>query len=104
MQATQLTHKHLHTLERIFQHPASHNLEWKDVIALIEHMGTVVEEHNGRMKFTLNGASEYFDRSHDKKDVSDVQQVLDLRRFLEGAGIGKNHPVALEETNDGTNL
>jgi hypothetical protein len=95
-----LNHKHLHTLERIFQHPASHNLEWKDVISLVEHLGTVEEEENGRMKFTLNGASEIFHRTQDKKDVSDVPQVLDLRRFLTTAGIGKDgtmaHPLYAE--------
>jgi len=94
MQATPLNHKHLHTLERIFQHPTSHNLEWKDVISLVEHLGTVEEESNGRLRFTLNGVSEVFHRAQDKKDVSDVPQVLDLRKFLGGAGIDKDGTMA----------
>lgn len=94
MQATPLSNKHIHTVERIFQHPASHNLEWRDVIALIEHMGTVHEENDGRMKFTLNGLSQNFQRSRDKKDVSEVEQILDLRRFLEGAGVEKDGTIA----------
>lgn len=93
MQATPLPHKHLHTLERIFQNPASHNLEWKDVTALVKHLGTV-EEENGRLTFTLNGVSETFHRTQDKKDVSAISQVLDLRRFLERAGIEKDGTLA----------
>jgi hypothetical protein len=87
MQVTPLSNKHLRTLKHIFQSPASHNLEWKDVTSLIEHLGTVEEQHDGRMKFTMNGGSEVFHRTHDKKDVSDVAQVIDIRRFLVGAGV-----------------
>src|SRR5579862_8431481 len=95
MQTTHLTTKDLHILERIFQHPASHNLEWHDVIALIEHLGTIEEKENGHLTFTVNGVSEGFHRSREK-DVSEVEQVLDIRRFLERAGIGKKGAMATE--------
>ncbi len=94
MQATPLSNKHIHTVENIFRHPASHNLEWRDVIALVEHLGSVHEENDGRMKFTLNGVSQTFQRSKDKKDVSEVEQIVDLRRFLEGAGVEKDGTMA----------
>jgi len=93
MQTTDLSNRSGHVLERIFQHPASHNLEWHDVIALIDHYGTVEEKDNGRLVFTVRGASQVFHRSQGK-DVSDVQQVLDLRHFLESVGIGKNGQIA----------
>ena len=95
MQTTRLSNKHLHTLEHIFQHPTSHTLEWHDVNALIAHMGTVEEGANGQLTFTLKGDSQAFHRS-EEKEVSEDSQVLELRRFLEGAGIGKDGPVATE--------
>jgi hypothetical protein len=33
-----LTGSHLRTYERIFQHPISHNLEWRDVHALFREI------------------------------------------------------------------
>ncbi len=95
MQTVHLSTKDHHILERIFQHPTSHNLEWHDVIALIDHLGTVEEKENGHLTFIVNGVSEGFHRSREK-DVSEVEQVLDIRRFLERAGIGKNGAMATE--------
>jgi hypothetical protein len=93
MQTTHLGNKPTHILERIFQHPASHNLEWRDVIALIERLGTVEEQDNGHLVFTVHGVSQSFHRSH-AKDVFEVQEVLDIRRFLESAGIDKTGVIA----------
>ncbi len=101
MHQTQLNHKHTHTLQQIFQHPASHNLEWHHVVALVRDSGTVHEEDNGHLKFTINGITEVFQPTHDRKEVSDVQQVLDLRHFLERAGFQKDgtigHPEAISD-------
>jgi hypothetical protein len=84
-----MSHKHSHTLQQIFQHPASHNLKWHDVVALVEHSGTVQEEANGNLIFLLSGVTEVFHRPK-SKDVADVEQVLDIRRFLESAGVDKD--------------
>lgn len=97
MQTTQLSNRHAHTVEQIFQHPASHNLEWRDVTSLIAHLGTVEEKDNGRLTFTVNGISQVFQRSSEK-DVSEVQQVLDLRHFLESVGIEKKGAFTTEAT------
>jgi len=77
---------HLSTLKRIFGHPLSHNIEWHDVISLLESVGTVVEEHNGRIKVTVGSESETFDPPKGR-DAIDAQQLVDLRRMLEGAGV-----------------
>ena len=95
MQETHLSHKHTHTLQQIFQHPASHNLAWHDVVVFIKESGTVQEE-SGRLTFTLNGVSEVFHHSHGK-EVADVQQVAELQHFLEKAGIKKDGTIALPE-------
>ena len=96
MPDSHMSHKHSHTLQQIFQHPASHNLGWHEVIALVKHSGTVQEEANGHLVCMLNGVSEVFKRSHDK-DVADVQQVLDIRNFLERAGVDKDGSIAVTE-------
>ncbi len=95
MHETQVSHKHTHTLQQIFQHPPSHNLEWHNVVALVKDSGTVHEGDNGSLTFTLNGITGVFRPTHDKKDVSDVQQVLDLRHFLESAGFQKDGVIHL---------
>jgi hypothetical protein len=97
MQTVHLNNRHTHTIGRIFQHPASHNLEWRDVIALMEHLGTAKVHENGHLEFTVNGITQVFRRSPEK-DVSEIQEVLDLRHFLENAGVDKDGIVAIEPT------
>ncbi len=52
-----LSGSHLRTYNTIFQHPVSHNLEWRAVRALLENIGEVVEESNGSLRATRNGHS-----------------------------------------------
>ena len=93
MTQSHLSHKHAHTLHQIFQQPTSHNLEWRHVVALVEHGGTVLEGDNGHLTLSLNGISEVFHRSRDK-DVTETHQVLELRSFLERAGYESDGSVA----------
>jgi hypothetical protein len=79
-----LNNHHRDTLEKIFQHPSSHNIEWIDVLSLLETLGTVVENHDGKFVVALGGETETFVRPN-HKDV-DVQTVVDLRRMLRAAG------------------
>lgn len=98
MHEAHLSHKHTHTLQQIFQHPPSHNLEWRHVVALVKDSGTVHEEDNGRLTFTINGHTAEFHPGHDKKDVADVQHVLEIRQFLERAGFQKDGTMNHSET------
>ncbi len=77
---------HRVTVEKIFQHPVGHNIQWHDVLSLLEGVATVVTERDGRVKVTLGSETETFDppRHHDIGE----QMVVDLRRMLKGAGIG----------------
>jgi len=79
-----LNNHHRDTLSQILQHPVSHNVEWKDVVALLEDAGTVEERHDGKFKVTLGAETEIFDRPR-HKDI-DEQMVVDLRRMLKNAG------------------
>ena len=82
--AADLSNRHRDTLEKIFTHPSSDNIEWREVLSLLEAVGTVTEEHNGKVKVTLGSETEVFQPPHDK-DV-DKQMIVDLRRMLTNAG------------------
>jgi hypothetical protein len=78
-----ISHHHRETIAKIFRHPASGNIEWHDVMSLLDALGAATTEHNGKVKVTLGPESETL-HPHGK-DV-DVQTVVDLRRMLAGAG------------------
>jgi hypothetical protein len=76
---------HRATVEKIFNHPVGHNIQWHDVLSLLKRVAVVIEAPDGRFTVTLGPETETFDvpRHHD----IDEQQVIDLRRMLRGAGI-----------------
>ena len=76
---------HRATLERIFSHPTSANIEWRQVLSLFKAVGSVTEEHNGNVKVSLGGETEVL-RPPREKDV-DAQTIVDLRRMLSKAGL-----------------
>jgi hypothetical protein len=76
---------HRATLERIFRHPAGGNIEWRQVLSLLEAVGTVTEEHNGNVKVTIGSDTEVL-RPPREKDV-DKDTIVDLRRLLRNAGL-----------------
>jgi hypothetical protein len=77
-----LTGSHLRTFQTIFQHPASHNLGWHDVHALLRELGEVEETANGNFKVSRNGVVLVLP-THRTKDVSTTDELLKLRHFLE---------------------
>ena len=81
----ELSNRHRDTLEQIFERPSSGNVEWQEVLALLEAVGDVVEAPNCRYRVTLGEETEVFDRPHGN-DV-DVQVLVDLRRMLRNAGL-----------------
>ncbi|HWG60570.1 MAG TPA: hypothetical protein VG253_02545 [Streptosporangiaceae bacterium] len=79
-----LSNHHRNTLRMLFQHPVSHNIEWRAVTSLLEAVGSVDEHHEGMLAVTIGSQTEFFDRPANK-DI-DTQAVLDLRRMLSAAG------------------
>src|SRR5476651_157862 len=77
-----LTGSHLRTYDTIFQHPVSHNLGWHDVRALFRHLGQVEQEPNGNLKVTRNGQTLVLHPPR-TKDVSETDEVMGLRHFLQ---------------------
>lgn len=78
--------RHRDTLRQIFEHPTSHNIEWRSVFDLLETVGTVTVRRDGKVAVKLGNEQEFLDPPRDK-DI-DVQMVTDLRRMLANAGYG----------------
>jgi hypothetical protein len=77
-----LTGSHLRTYNSIFQHPVSHNLEWRNVRSLFDHIAEVVEQPNGNLRITRNGQSMVLHTPR-TKDVAEVEELMELRHFLQ---------------------
>ncbi|HEY5283926.1 MAG TPA: hypothetical protein VIM14_14135 [Polyangia bacterium] len=71
---------HRLTIEKIFHHPAGGNVEWRQVLAMLEDLGTVTQEHNGKFTVTLGPETEVFEVPRGK-DI-DEQVTVDVRRML----------------------
>jgi hypothetical protein len=83
--AADLNHHHRVTLEKIFRHPLSGNVEWRQVRSLLEAVATTTQEPNGRVRVELGGETQVL-QPPDGKDV-DQQLIVDLRRMLTNAGL-----------------
>ena len=83
---------HRDTVRRIFSHPTSGNIEWHDVLSLLESVGTTTEERNGKFRVTLGSETEVLEAPRGK-DV-DEQMIVDLRRMLRKAGFSPDDGTA----------
>lgn len=92
---THLSSRHRDTVERIFGHPPGHNIEWREVVSLLETIGSVTQEHNGKLKVTLGPETETLTAPHGK-DV-DTQTMVDVRRMLKQAGFAPGNPPAIPD-------
>jgi len=79
-----LDNRHRDTLRQIFEHPTSHNIEWRAVLSLLEAVGTVTVRHDGKVAVKLGSELEFLDPPAGK--AVDTQMVVDLRRMLSSAG------------------
>ena len=61
-----LSSRHRDTVERIFSQPPSGNIEWRGVVSLLETIGTVTHEHNGKLKVSLGSETEVLPAPHGK--------------------------------------
>jgi hypothetical protein len=81
-----LDSRHRDTVHQIFQHPTSHNIEWRAVLSLLEAVGTVTVRHDGKVAVTIGAEQEIVDPPKGKN--IEAQTVADLRRMLSQAGYG----------------
>ena len=79
-----MSSRHRDTIVKIFHHPAGGNIEWRQVLALLDELGTVTHEHNGKFAVALGPETEVFEAPRGK-DIGE-QVTVDLRRMLRQAG------------------
>ena len=79
-----LSGHHRDTLLQIFQQETNYNVEWHDVVSLLEAVGSIEQQHDDMFLFRIGEETEVLRRSSDK-DI-DGQQLVDLRRILTTAG------------------
>ncbi len=74
--------KHRKTLEAIFTDPASGNLPWDRIEALLVALGcTVLEGSGSSVTFAKDGRRAYFHRPHPQRDAL-IYRVKAVRQFL----------------------
>jgi len=83
------------TLEAIFRHPVTRNLAWSDALHLIERIGAVKQEANGRLLLTITAHREVFHQPHGKELTA--EEMARLRKFLESAGVTPTSVEVVEE-------
>jgi hypothetical protein len=74
----------------LFEHPMNHNIEWREVVHLLESLGTVVEGANDSFHVTVNSQTVVLHRPR-QKDLT-AEQIMQLRHFLLRAGVEPPHP------------
>ena len=94
----QMSTTHQATYNTIFQHPASHNLQWRDVRSMLDSITEVEEEHNGNLRFTRHGETLII-HPPKHKDLADIHELMKIRHFLERSAVPEHQTVG-----DGTHL
>ena len=90
---TQMSRIHQTTYNALFQHPVARNLQWHDVRSMLNALTDVTEEHNGNLKFTRNGETLTVHPSK-HKDLSDIDELMQIRHFLERSSVPVQATVA----------
>src|SRR5689334_21740557 len=96
---TQTLGIHQGTYDAVFQHPVARNLQWRDVRSMLGALADETEERSGNLKFTRNGETLTV-HPPKRKDFSDIQELMQIRHFLERSGAASRTPVVA----DGVNL
>ena len=82
--AEHLNNHHRQTLEHLFDHQQKGNIHWREVRSLLEAVGEVEEEHNGKVRISIGETTfKIQDPGHHEIDT---QLLVDLREALEAAG------------------
>ncbi|MCL1466864.1 hypothetical protein [Argonema galeatum] len=90
---TQMSKTHQTTYNAVFEHPIARNLQWHDVRSMLSALTDVEEEHNGNLRFTRNGETlTVHPPKH--KDLSDMQELMKIRHFLERSAVPVEPTVA----------
>jgi hypothetical protein len=79
--------KHQRTLEAIFAHPVSANIQWRDIEALFIELGAEISQREGsRVAVVLFGEVRVFHRPHPGPNT-DKGAVASIRNWLKQHGV-----------------
>ena len=79
-----LSNHHRQTLAHLLDHQHAGNIHWREVRSLLEAVGEVEEEHNGKVRISIGDTTfKIQDPGHHEIDT---QLLVDLRKALEAAG------------------
>ena len=82
-----MNRKNQRTLEALFAHPTSANLNWKDIESLFRELGAEISEREGsRVAVVLFGEVRVFHRPHPSPHT-DKGAVAAVRKWLEQHGV-----------------
>lgn len=74
------------TLEKLFSHPISMNIEWNEVKHMLETMGAEIDMTNqSHIKIKLGDESRSFKSFH--KMLGDKHELKELQHMIEKAGL-----------------
>lgn len=80
-----MNHKHRGVLHALFAHPVSANIDPRQVLTVFEALGAEVSHGgHGQIRIKLNGHTHGF---HDSHHALSKDEVAEMRRFLEQAGV-----------------
>lgn len=80
-----MNHRHRRVLHALFAHPISANIDFRDVVHLLQDLGAEIEMKSGnRIGVTLGGHVAAFSHAHHSLPK---EEVIQIRRFLEARGV-----------------
>jgi hypothetical protein len=90
---TLLTGNHHKTYQRVLQQPMPHNLQWREVWAMLSAMtdAEVTDDIGGNLKVVRNGQTLLLHRPK-HKDLTDKKELMQVRHFLERSGLIRTEP------------
>jgi hypothetical protein len=94
----QLSGNHQKIYDRLLQHPMPHNLQWREVRAMLDALSgsSSVEDDKGTLKVTRNGETLVLHRPRGK-DMADEKELIQIRHFLERSKIPERSPAPAGE-------
>jgi len=88
-----MTHRHRHTLEKLFAHPIPTDLKWSRVVGLICGLGASAQATSrSHMKFQLPNASELTVPIPRHDQISSREELAAIRSYLEQNNVTPDHP------------
>jgi len=79
-----LTGRHQDVLNHVLAGPLSHNVEWREIVALLRQVGSVEERHDGNLVVRAGDQTLELGHHH-QKDVG-TDDLEKLRHFLKALG------------------